>query len=67
MTLPTQKRSGRPPVDPHDETVRIGVSLPAKQVDEYARRALADDVSIPEIIRRELNRRSGTGGGEGKK
>jgi hypothetical protein len=46
--------AGRPRVDDDDETVEVGVSLPLKQFDEYARRAIREDVSVPEIIRREL-------------
>ena len=45
---------GRPPIDDTDASVEVGVTLPAKQFDAYARRALREDVSIPEIIRREL-------------
>lgn len=50
------KRShpGRPPIDEDDTTVEVGVSLPSKQFDAYAKRALREDVSVPEIIRREL-------------
>ena len=47
---------GRPPLDDRDASVRVGVSLPAKQYDGYARRALREDVSVPEIIRRDLQR-----------
>jgi hypothetical protein len=45
---------GRPRVDDDDETVEVGVSIPLKQYDGYATRALREDVSVPEIIRREL-------------
>lgn len=45
---------GRPRVDDDDATVEVGVSLPAKQFDGYAKRALLEDVSVPEIIRRDL-------------
>lgn len=45
---------GRPRVDENDTTVEVGVSLPAKQFDAYAKRALREDVTVPEIIRREL-------------
>ena len=48
------KRAGRPPLDPDDHTVRVGISLPARQFDAYARRGLAEDVSVPEVIRRDL-------------
>jgi hypothetical protein len=45
---------GRPPLDDDDTTVEVGVSLPSKQFDAYAKRALREAVSVPEIIRREL-------------
>ena len=45
---------GRPPLDDEDGSVEVGVTLPTKQFDAYARRALREDVSVPEIIRREL-------------
>lgn len=45
---------GRPPVDDDDESVEVGVTFPLRQYDGYARRALRADVSIPEIIRRDL-------------
>lgn len=49
------KRSpGRPPVDPDDSSVYVGVTLPSKQYDSYSRRALREDLSVPEVIRREL-------------
>jgi hypothetical protein len=51
------KRStpGRPPLDDADSSTEVGVSFPTKQYDGYAKRALRDDVSVPEIIRRDLD------------
>lgn len=46
------RRPGRPPIDANDSSVRVGVTLPAKQFDELCRRALRQDVSVPEIVRR---------------
>lgn len=46
--------AGRPRVDDSDGTIEVGVSLPLRQYDGYAKRALREDVSVPEIIRREL-------------
>ena len=46
---------GRPPLDDEDSSVEVGVTLPSKQFDAYAKRALHEDVSVPEIIRRDLN------------
>jgi hypothetical protein len=45
---------GRPPLDDDDSSTEVGVSFPTKQFDDYAKRALRDDVSVPEIVRREL-------------
>jgi len=47
--------SGRPAIDDVHASVEVGVTLPAKQFDAYAKRALHEDVSVPEIIRRDLN------------
>jgi len=33
----------------------VSITLPTKQFDTYAKRALKDDVSLPEIIRRDLD------------
>ena len=56
MTEPKRRR-GRPPLDDADPSVHVGVTLPAKQFDEYAKRALREGVSVPEAIRRDLQRR----------
>lgn len=45
---------GRPPIDDEDTSVEVGVTLPATQFDAYAKQALREDVSVPEIIRRAL-------------
>lgn len=50
-------KTGRPPLDPGDDTVRVSVSLPAKQFDGYAKRAIREAVSVPEIIRRDLEKK----------
>lgn len=53
---------GRPRVDDDDTSVEVGVTLPATQYDKYSKqarrltRAEGRDVSIPEIIRRELQK-----------
>lgn len=56
------KRSvpGRPPLDDNDPSVYVGVSLPSKQFDEYCKRARREDVSVPEIIRRDLQQQKKT-------
>jgi hypothetical protein len=48
---------GRPPLDDDDATEHVCMSLPSKQVRAYRRLAARDDVSVPEIIRRELRER----------
>jgi hypothetical protein len=49
---------GHPPLDDDDPSVQVCVSMPSKQFDEYSKRALRDDVSVPEIIRRDLEKKS---------
>ena len=46
------KRPGRPPLDPADPSVRVGVSLPTKQFDALCAQAQRDAISLPEVIRR---------------
>lgn len=48
---------GRPRIDDDDTSIEVGVTLPAKQFDAYATRALREDVTVPEIIRRELQKK----------
>lgn len=48
---------GRPPLDDDDPSVRVEVSMPSKQFDAYCRRALREDVSVPAIIRRDLEQK----------
>ena len=50
-----KRAPGRPPVDRDDTSTEVGVTFPTKQFDRYAKRALREDVSVPEIIRRDLN------------
>ena len=45
---------GRPPLDDDDPSVSVSISLPSKQFDTYCKRAQREDVSVPEIIRRDL-------------
>jgi hypothetical protein len=51
----TMKRTGRPPLDEHDPSVYVGVTLPSKQYDTLCERAIREKVSVPEIIRRDLS------------
>lgn len=45
---------GRPPLDDHDRSVPVCVTMPSKQFAAFCKRALQEDVSVPEIIRRDL-------------
>ncbi len=49
---------GHPPLDANDPSVQVCVSMPSKQFDAYTKRALKDDVSVPAIIRRDLEKTS---------
>lgn len=53
----TKHRPGRPSVDGDDESVYVGVTLSAKQFDRLSREAIREDISVPEVIRRELNKK----------
>jgi hypothetical protein len=45
---------GRPPLDDEDPSVGVSFSLPSKKFDELCKRAHREDVSVPEIIRRDI-------------
>ena len=55
---------GRPRVDDDDTSIEVGVTLPSRQYDEYSEQARrltrteGKDVSVPEIIRRELQKKN---------
>lgn len=57
-------RPGRPRVDDDDISHEVGVTLPLKQYNAYEEQARrltrteGKDVSVPEIIRRELQKKS---------
>ena len=48
------KRPGRPPLDPADRTVPVNVALPAKYFDALCRQASREQITVPELIRRQL-------------
>ena len=50
------RRPGRPPVAEDDTSVRVSVTLAAKQFDAFCREALRLEISVAEAIRRELDR-----------
>jgi hypothetical protein len=49
-----REHPGRPPLDEADPSVSVSISMPSRQFAGYCARAHADDVSVPEIIRRDL-------------
>jgi len=49
-------RRGRPPLDRTDPSVRVCVTVPSRRYDALDRDAGAARVSIPELIRRSLER-----------
>jgi hypothetical protein len=49
-----KRRPGRPPLDPTDPSVHVGVTLPTKQFDALCAQAHRAAVSVPEVIRRLL-------------
>lgn len=57
VTVP-ERRPGRRPIDPDGCSVQVGVTLPSKQFDDLCRRARAAGVSVPEMIRRDLLKKS---------
>ena len=50
------RRTGRPPLDPRDPSKKLTISLPSKQLDDYCKRAIREGVSVPEIVRRDLEK-----------
>jgi len=48
---------GRPPLDPNDPSKQVTIRLPSTKLDDYCRRALREGVSVPEVIRRELEKK----------
>jgi hypothetical protein len=50
------KRPGRKPLDPRDPSVKVTISLPTKQFDHYCAAARRQDLSLPEVIRRALEK-----------
>jgi hypothetical protein len=49
------KRPGRPPLDEHDQSVQVCVTLSAKKYDDLYQKARQERTSVPEIIRRNLD------------
>lgn len=51
-----RKKTGRPPLDPHDPSVHVHFKLPGRQYDDLFRRAQQERTDIGTIIRRSLRR-----------
>jgi hypothetical protein len=56
-TLRRGRGPGRPPLDDEDPSVHVGVRMPLKQYDDLAQRAIRERVSVPELIRRDLQKK----------
>lgn len=54
MTPPN--RNGRPPLDRHDRSCSVNLTLPGKTYDELYARAQRQRVNVPELIRGILRR-----------
>jgi hypothetical protein len=50
------RRPGRPPLDRSDRSVEMCLTLPSKRYDELYTRAVRARVSVPELVRRDLDR-----------
>jgi hypothetical protein len=48
------RRTGRPPLDVSDPSVRVCVSIPAKRYDALVKQAAGGRVSVPELFRRAI-------------
>jgi hypothetical protein len=53
------KKSGRPRLDEHDDSVAICVRVPAHEYDALYQRSQRDRCSVPEVIRRDVAAASG--------
>jgi hypothetical protein len=52
---PVTKGPGRPPLDEADPSIKVTISLPSRQFDDFCARALREQISLPEVIRRRLD------------
>ena len=50
------RKPGRPRIDPNGDSVRVDVHLSARTYDALYAAARRAEVSVPEIIRRQLRR-----------
>jgi len=51
-----KRRPGRPTVSPDDRSVQVGLTLSEKEYDRLWRKAFRLEISVAEVIRRELAR-----------
>jgi len=49
--VPPKRPTGRPPLDPTDESVRLSFRLTTKQYDEVYRQAAARRLTVAEYLR----------------
>ena len=49
------RRTGRPRIDPADQTTRVCIALASRRYDELYQRATAARVSVPDLIRHCIN------------
>ena len=54
--MSNKKPRGRPSIDPAARAVEVCLTLPAKYYDAVYTRARAERVSVPELLRRELQK-----------
>ena len=52
----SNRRNGRPPLDPTDPSVCICVRVPSKRYDALQKQATGVRVSVPELVRRALSK-----------
>jgi hypothetical protein len=50
------KRTGRPPLDADEPSASVHLRLPPRTYDAAYQRAQRDQVSVPEVLRRALDR-----------
>ena len=50
----TTRKRGRPPLDPGDPSVDVHLMIPGKAYDHAYQLARAQDVTVPEVLRRAI-------------
>jgi len=49
-------KPGRPRLDDDDESINVNVRMPSRKYDQLCEEARRQQVSVPEVIRRQLDR-----------